>query len=65
MGRHKVNNLPLAQKVQIPFYICWLFFDVVPFFVVELTAQFVSKEGSQIATVIDQKLRVGYILFLG
>jgi len=34
------------------------FFDVVPVCVVELTAQVVSKEGSQIATAINQKLRV-------
>jgi hypothetical protein len=34
------------------------FFDVVPLSVVELTAQLVSREGSQIPTHIDQKLGV-------
>jgi len=40
------------------------FFDVVPLCVVELTAQFVASEGSQIATSIDKKLRVGDVVFL-
>jgi len=34
------------------------FFDVVPLAIVELTAQIMSKEGSQVATSIDQKLRL-------
>ena len=33
-------------------------FDMVPFFVVELTAQIMPKEGSQIPTAIDKKLGV-------
>jgi len=41
------------------------FFNVVPFGIVELTAQIVSKEGSQIATSIDQKLRLRNVVFLG
>jgi hypothetical protein len=34
------------------------FFNVVPFAVVELTAQIVSKQGSQIPATIYQKLSV-------
>ena len=41
------------------------FFDVVPVGIVELTAQFVTCEGSQVATSIDEKLRLGDIVFLG
>jgi hypothetical protein len=41
------------------------FFDVVPLFVVEVTAQFVTSEGSQIPTSIDEKLCIGDIVFLG
>ena len=41
------------------------FFDVVPDVVVEMTAQFVTREGSQIAGSVDEKLRVGDIVFLG
>jgi len=41
------------------------FFDVVPVGIVELTAQFVTSEGSQVATSIDEKLRLGDIVFLG
>jgi len=41
------------------------FFDVVPGGIVELTAQFVACEGSQVAASIDEKLRVGDIVFLG
>jgi hypothetical protein len=40
-------------------------FDVVPFLVVKLTAQIMSKEGSQLPTSIDQKLSVCHIMFLG
>jgi len=40
------------------------FFNVVPFGIVELTAQIVSKEGSQGATSIDQKLRLRNVVFL-
>jgi len=40
-------------------------FDVVPLCVVELTAQFVTSKGSQITCAIDEKLRVGDIVFLG
>jgi len=39
-------------------------FDVVPDLVVEPTAQFVTREGSQIATSIDEKLCVGDIVVL-
>ena len=38
-------------------------FDVVPLSIVELIAQFVSKESSQIPTSIDQKLSVCHITF--
>ena len=41
------------------------FFDVVPVGIVELTAQFVTSEGSQVAASIDEKLRLGDIVFLG
>jgi len=41
------------------------FFDVVSVSVVELTAQFTTCEGSQIARSIDEKLCVGDIVFLG
>ncbi|ACV48659.1 hypothetical protein Hmuk_2553 [Halomicrobium mukohataei DSM 12286] len=40
-------------------------FDVVPSTLVEPTAQFVTREGSQIATSIDEKLCIGEIVFLG
>ena len=39
-------------------------FDVVPRSIVEPTAQFVAREGSQIATSIDEKLCVSEIVFL-
>jgi len=32
------------------------FFDVVPIFVIKLTAQFLPGKGSQIPTAIDEKL---------
>jgi hypothetical protein len=38
---------------------------VVPSGIVELTAQLVTSEGSQIAASIDEKLRVGDVVFLG
>jgi hypothetical protein len=38
---------------------------VVPGGIVELTAQFVASEGSQVATSINEKLRLGNIVFLG
>ena len=41
------------------------FFDVIPLFVVELTAQLVPKAGSQIATSIDQKLGGRHVVILG
>ena len=41
------------------------FLDVVPGGIVEVTAQVVASEGSQIPTSIDEKLRVGDIVFLG
>ena len=41
------------------------FFDVISDLVVELTAQFVTSEGSQIATSIDEKLCIGNIVFFG
>jgi hypothetical protein len=41
------------------------FFDVVPFLVVKLTVQILSKEGSQISTDINQKLGVRNIVLLG
>jgi len=41
------------------------FFDVVPSAIVEPTAQFVTREGSQIATSIDEKPCIGEIVFLG
>lgn len=41
-----------------------LVFDVVPSSIVEPTAQFVTREGSQIATSIDEKLCVGEIVSL-
>jgi len=34
------------------------FFNVVPLSVVELTAQLIPKEGNQVPTTINQKLRV-------
>jgi hypothetical protein len=40
-------------------------FDVVPVFVVEMTAQIVSSEGSQIAASIDEKLCLSNIVVLG
>jgi len=40
-------------------------FDMVPVVIVTLTAQIVTREGSQIATSIDEKLCVGDIGFLG
>ena len=39
-------------------------FDVVPVAVVELTAQFSTREGSQIAISIDEKLSIVDIVFL-
>ena len=41
------------------------FLDVVSLAMVEVTAQFVPNEGSQIAASIHQKLRIGDIVFLG
>ncbi len=41
------------------------FFNVVSFTVVELTAQFVAGEDSQVACTIDKELRVSDIMFLG
>ena len=41
----------------------WNLFDVVPVVVVEMTAQFVTGEGSQIAASIDEKLCLGSIVF--
>ncbi len=41
------------------------FFDVVPCSIIEPTAQFVTCEGSQIATSINEKLCIGEIVFLG
>ena len=38
---------------------------MIPFFVVKLTAQIVSKEGSQIPTSINQKFDVRNVVFLG
>jgi len=38
---------------------------VVPVVIVELTAQTVTREDSQIATSIDEKLCVGDVVFLG
>ena len=40
-------------------------FDVVPVFVVGMTAHFVASEGSQIAAGIDEELRFGNVVFLG
>jgi hypothetical protein len=37
-------------------------FEIVPLSIVELTAQIVSKEGSQISSSIDQKLGVGNVV---
>ena len=39
-------------------------FDVVSGGAVELTAQLVTSEGNQIPTSIDEKLRLGDIVFL-
>jgi len=39
------------------------FFDVVPLCVIELIAQFVASEGSQIARAIDEKLGFSKRLF--
>ena len=41
------------------------FFDVVSGGIVELTAQFVTSEGSQVTASIDEKLRLGDVVFLG
>jgi len=41
------------------------FFEIVPFGIIELIAQIMSKEGSQVATSIDQKLSVRNVVFLG
>ena len=41
------------------------FFHVVPVGIIELTAQFVACEGSQVAASIDGKPRVGDIVFFG
>ena len=40
-------------------------FDVVPLGLVDLTAQLVTNKGSQIACVINEKLCIGDIVFLG
>ena len=40
-------------------------FDVVPVVIVKMPTQIVTREGSQIATSIDEKLCVGDILSLG
>jgi hypothetical protein len=40
------------------------FFDVVPVVIVEVTAQIVTRKGSQIPASIDEKLCVGDIVFL-
>ena len=40
------------------------FFDVVSLSIVELTVQFTTCEGSQIACSIDEKLCVGDVVFL-
>jgi len=40
-------------------------FDLVPGSIVELTVQFVTSKGSQVAVSIDEKLRLGDIVFLG
>jgi hypothetical protein len=42
-----------------------LLFDVVSLAVVEQTAQFTMREGSQIAGSIDEKLCIGDSMFLG
>ncbi len=42
-----------------------LFFDVVLGSIVEVTAQFTTREGSQIACSIDEKLCIGDVVFLG
>jgi hypothetical protein len=39
-------------------------FDVVPLSIVELTAQLMSKEGSQVSPVINQKLSICNVVFL-
>ena len=39
-------------------------FDVVPVGIVELAAQFVACESSRVTASIDEKLRVGDIVFL-
>ena len=41
------------------------FFDVVPLSIVELAAQVVSREGSQIATSIHEEFCVSDVVFLG
>ena len=41
------------------------FCDVVPFFVVELTAQFLPSEGSQVAAAIDKKFGLRNLVFIG
>jgi len=41
------------------------FLNMVAFGIVELTAQLAPKEGSQIATAINQKLRLRNVVFLG
>jgi hypothetical protein len=38
---------------------------VVPVGIVEVTAQLLASEGSQIAASIDEKLRLGDVVFLG
>jgi len=38
---------------------------VVPLAIVELTAQFSTREGSQIPRRVDQKLRIRDVMFLG
>ena len=40
-------------------------FYTIPVGILELTAQFMACESSQIAASIDKKLRVGDIVFLG
>jgi len=39
-------------------------FDVISSGIVELTAQFVTSEGSQVSTSIGEKLRLGEVVFL-
>ena len=41
------------------------FFDMVPFFVIEMTAQFLPSKGSQVAAAINEKLGFSDLVFLG